>query len=325
MKKRSFSLWVSISIGLMSCAIGISLLVRLSLKESVRAELIQRQRQTGLTLAYFYRSIDTVLFADRSVSPGKEILPAGQAAGGAISPDGTEIAFLFWNPKRETHVGIMRPDGSNLREYPEVLSDDICWSYDKFKLAMDVQNLERGTTPPNDSLVILDLGSRKTLEIDVRAYVTSQCWSPGGKQIAYEADESVRVYDIERKMWSELAKGRQPTWSPDGNWIAFLDGDTYYAIRPSGEDRRVLFRKKGALSGLWWSPDSRVVAYVSYARFFESPFWKVMDVGSVRLRVRRLDDDSEDWVAELSDAYVPRFQWVRGLDRAGQDSSKIVL
>ncbi len=106
-----------------------------------------------------------------------------------------------------------------------------------------------------------------------------------------------------------LAKGRDATWSPDGNWIAFLDDDTYYAISPSGENGRELFKSRGALSGLWWSPDSRTVAYASRNRLFERPLIAV-DVGWVRLRVRRLADNSEDWVAQLSDVHIPSYQWV---------------
>jgi len=297
--------------------------MRTSQKGSVRAELTQLQEETGLSLAYFYRSINIVRFVDRLVLPGKEILSVGQATGGDISPDGTEIAFLFWDSEGKTYVAIVRPDGSALQEYPQVSADAICWSYDKSKLAMEVQNLKRGTTPPNDPLLMLNLGSGRTQEIDVRAYVTSQCWSPNNKQLVYGTEHTVRLYDIEQNMWTVLAKGTEPTWSPDGNWIAFLDDDSYYAIRPSGEDRRLLFKTRGAMSGLWWSPDSRIVAYASRNRRFEPPLIAV-DVGSLRLRVKRLADGSEDWVAQLSDVYVPRFHWLKSINLASRQSSKIV-
>ena len=96
-------------------------------------------------------------------------------------------------------------------------------------------------TPPNDSLQILNLASKESQVVDVRAYVNSQCWSPDGKKIAYVADDSVRIYDIEQRKWLVLAKGKDATWSPDGNWITFLDDDTYYAISPSGQNRKELF------------------------------------------------------------------------------------
>jgi len=278
--------------------------------EPVRAELARLQKETGLTLASFYRSVESVMFADRALHAGKELLPVGTALEGVISRDGTEIVFEHTRSQHGDSLGIVRRDGSNLRDYPHIVAAyNLCWSYDKSKLAMNVQNLRRGTTPPNDSLEVFKLDSELVKEVDVRASVTSQCWSPDGKQIVYEAGDSVRVYDTERNTWNVLAKGGEATWSPDGHWIAFLDDDSYYAIRPSGEDRKLLFYKKGALTGLWWSPDSRIVAYVSRNDPSEGSMY--LDVGSVRLRVRRLDDNSEDWVAQLSDAHIPSYQWVR--------------
>jgi len=140
--------------------------------------------------------------------------------------------------------------------------------------------------------------------------LSAQCWSADDKRIVFEFFESVRVYDIELGKWMALVRGRQPSWSPDGNWIAFLDGDTYFTIRPSGEGRKALFKKERAVSGLCWSPDGKFVAYVSRTKFLESP-WLVLDVGFVRLRIRRLEDDSEDWVAGFSEIHVPSFQWVQ--------------
>jgi roadblock/LC7 domain-containing protein len=276
--------------------------------EPVRNELVRLQNQSGLTLASFYRSIETVRFSDRSLSEGKELL--SMTGEGAISRDGTEIAVEQWRPQHSTSLSIVKIDGTDPKEIPGIAAPyGICWSYDKSKLAMNEQNLKRGTTPPNDNLQIFNIASRDVVVVDVRASVTSQCWSPDGKKIAYDADDSVRVYDMEQKRWQVLGKGKDATWSTDGNWIAFLDDDVYYAITASGSDRKELFKVKGAMSGLWWSPDSRIVAYVSRNKSSEPPLIAV-DVEWVRLRVRRLADQSEDWVAQLSDVHIPSYQWV---------------
>lgn len=281
-------------------------------KEPVRTELIRLQKDTGLTLASFDRSVETVMFADRSMSTGNEVL-AAMVDDGAITRDGMDVAVNLFR----RGFGVVHTDGSDFRGYSEVSAAyDLCWSYDKSKLAMNVQNLKRGTSPPNDNLQIFNLSSKEIQVFDVRAAVTSQCWSPDNKKVVYEANDSVRVYDSEQKKWLELAKGREATWSPDGNWIAFLDDDTYYAIRPSGENRKELFKSKGALSGLWWSPDARIVAYISRNKTFEGPV--ALDVGMARLRVRRLSDSSEDWVAQVSDAHIPSYQWVQTSIDAGR-------
>jgi len=65
--------------------------------------------------------------------------------------------------------------------------------------------------------------------------------------------------------------GKDSTWSPDGNWIAFRDGDTFYEIRPDGRDKRKLLRRRDVYSPLWWSPDSRFVAYVASVPFTAPP------------------------------------------------------
>ncbi len=69
--------------------------------------------------------------------------------------------------------------------------------------------------------------------------------------------ESVRAELIRLQNQSGLTHA---TWSPDGNRIAFLEADGYYAIRPSGSERKRLANKKDGLKALWWSPDSRFVA-----------------------------------------------------------------
>lgn len=270
-------------------------------KESVLAELTRLEEQYGLTLASFYRGIEIVSFRNRSVIQGKDLQFAYE---GTVSRDGTEVAASLG-----PFLGIAALDGSHVRKYPDTAAVEECWSYNKSKLLVTAENVQGGASPPNYSLEILSLDSNSTQQVDVRAQVTSQCWSPDDKQVVYEADDTVRLYDTERKLWSVLAKGRAPTWSPDGKWIAFLDNDTYYAIRPSGEDRKVMFHKWHAVSGLYWSPDSRIVAYASQAGLLEGVI--TFDVEEYRLRVRRLADNSEDWVVSVGLAAGSwSWQWV---------------
>jgi tricorn protease-like protein len=61
---------------------------------------------------------------------------------------------------------------------------------------------------------------------------------------------------------------------------------------------------------VWWSPDSRFVAYVNGAYFFErTPAQQLREM--VRLRVRRLDDGSENSFADFFDGDTMEFQWVK--------------
>jgi len=267
-----------------------------------------------------------VAFASRSL-PERQLLKEKNGGVRAISSGGTEIAFegrrktgqAFSTPtgkefpKYRTYLGIIRQDGRDLREYPDLDEPyDLCWSPDGSILALTVKNLRQGKDPAR-GLQILNLGSGATEDIDAKGYTTSQCWSPDGKQIVYQADGTLRVYDIQEKRSRKLTNGQHATWAPDGTWIAFLEDDGYYVIRSSGNERKRLFKKKDALTALWWSPDCRFVAYLSRNRFFEGSWWPPIEQG--RLRVRRLDDNAEDWVANLYiEGHVPDFQWVKGME-----------
>jgi hypothetical protein len=294
--------------------------------ESVRAELTRLQEQTGLSLVRVTDAVRVVLFSHPAMIktnglPVKaKALPDGTGPG-EMSPDGAEIAFAVRPGLRgPAHLGISRTDGSEFREYPNLqyqnLWDDLCWSYDKSKLAMTVRNT--GSVPDrNPTLQIVDLSSGNTQEIDNRGSVTSQCWSPDGKQLVYEAGDSVQLYDLEANQLHVLAQGKHPTWSPDGNWITFLDHDLYNEVRPSGIEKHALFKTWHSESGLWWSPDSRFVAYVSQAGILEGGFLP-SDAEIYYLRVRRLEDNSETRVlGEYS-----HFQWVASMElfRAAQSS-----
>jgi WD40 repeat protein len=277
-------------------------------KHPVRDELARGQANTGLTLATFEGSLQTLSFRDHSFVQGKRLL-GGLPKLGAVSPDGQEIAAQLYNfeQRRKPSLGIFGIDGANLREYSDIgVPIEVCWSYNKSELIVNVQDLGES---PDPILKILDVSSNSTQEIDVRANVTSQCWSPDGKQIVYEADDTVRVYELGQPKSSVrvLAKGRKPTWSPDGNWIAFFDDDAYYAIRPSGEDRKVLFRLKHPVSAVFWSPDSRFVVYVAEMGLLDGVV--IVDAEVYELRVRRLNDNSDDWVSR-GVAGGANYQWV---------------
>jgi Tol biopolymer transport system component len=265
---------------------------------SVRSELDHLQKENGLTIGIVnYKGIGELLFRKRSFVYQKLVVD-GNLTTGAVSRDGTEVA-LTQLVRKPASVIVMHPDGTDVREYTKLHANSLlCWSYDHSKLVVE-------TSDPQ--IRLLDLKSKLVRDLDLASDVllTSQCWSPDGSQIVFESkNENVFAYDLEKRNSTKLAKGTEPTWSPDGNWIAYRDDDTYYVIRPSGEGKRKLFHKRRAVSGLYWSPDSRFVAYV-HQDFF------AFDVEFYHLMVRRLQDGSETWFVDGEDAGAGyNYQWV---------------
>ena len=125
-------------------------------RESVRAELAQLEKQTGLILTAYYDGLQVVSFKNHRKYNGKKLVPMEEGAD-AISPDGTEIALelVRWEKEPRQSLAIVRWDGSDLREYPGIVALDACWSHEQSKLAMTV------FIKPNANLGILDLGSKQ--------------------------------------------------------------------------------------------------------------------------------------------------------------------
>jgi hypothetical protein len=79
-------------------------------------------------------------------------------------------------------------------------------------------------------------------------------------------------------------------------------------MHPDGSDRKKLFHNHwgGAVSALYWSPDSRIVAYVRELGFLQGG---ALDAEVNQLRVRRLEDGSDDRLSDGVDWYT-NYHWI---------------
>jgi WD40 repeat protein len=276
--------------GLCVCAIAMSLCPEALGTESVRDELSRQQRETGLTFAWIDRDgVKGIEFANQSVVPVNDI---------------SRSAF--------------EPIGFNFRDFG-VYASRVCWSHDQTKLfgRADISGIQ--------TLLLVNRQSNKTTTVAGNApfadVVTPQCWSRDDRKIVYQLNGEVRIFDTESAASSPLARGTEPSWSPDGKWISFLHRGSYYAIRPDGTGRKRLFHKSGAQSPLYWTSDSRIVAYVRQLSFpFET---RIIDVEVYGLRVRRLADGSDEPLCPDMNMGSLNYQWVTSAEIMNRPNSRI--
>jgi WD40 repeat protein len=130
-------------------------------------------------------------------------------------------------------------------------------------------------------------------------------WSPDGREVVLSLAGEVRIYDLSSGSFRPLGKGLDPTWSPDGNWIAFRTADGKAMIaRPHAGEPSTMMRARQVLFGLQWSPDSKYLLFSEYES--RSP------MSDTRLVVYRLSDGATESIFSTYVGATNRyFGWVR--------------
>jgi hypothetical protein len=302
-RKRRFVLWLLALVALGWLAISL----RPYAWGTVLSELIQSQNENGLTLAWVDSNSLSRAYRLHLALDGVE----------AISFGDRTVVHL------QDSLQDFRPDEFSWGKYPGVLGIGGCWSHDQRKLVFHV--VDHSTAFVTLKILDLDLKKVQTIALsgERRRRVTSQCWSQDDQYVVYETDGDVTVLNVQDDRSHVLAKGLEATWSPDGKWVAFRDGDTYYAIHPDGSGRKKLFHNYWgtAVSGLYWSPNSRIVAYVRELGFLQGG---ALDAEFNQLRVRRLEDGSDTWLCRDN---VPweGYRWIKNPELAKHRSPLATL
>jgi len=137
--------------------------------------------------------------------------------------------------------------------------------------------------------------------IDAQGRFSSQCWSSDQRRFVYGTGKTLRIYDTKDRKILDIANEQDdyPTWSPDGKWIGFYEGNHYVLMDPSGSGRKKLFKSKYG-GGAHWSPDSRYLTYTNLGGPMGGfLFWGIECVEPYRVWVWRVEDGAHDWVLNI--------------------------
>jgi Tol biopolymer transport system component len=219
--------------------------------------------------------------------------------GPVFSPDGSRIAFygggIFGGLGALVDIYVMNSDGRRPAKIAQVHYGDvvppctgggsrIAWSADGRFLAYagNVNGVE--VVPSDGSAPAWQLGGSSL-----------PSWAPGEHRLASSSYKSeggapgscyVVLSDLETDQTSTLTEGERPSWSPDGQRIAFYRDEAVYLIDVSGtSERKLLELTSDALVDLAWSPDGSRLAVATDGLY-------VIDVDSGE--GEKLADDARD-------------------------------
>lgn len=188
---------------------------------------------------------NTEIYSIRADGRGRRVLTRnlGGDGGSAWSPDGRRIAFWserFEGRERVRALYVMRADGRSARRVSP-------------RYLVVAEDAEGGVA-----------------------------WSPDGTRLAFQASRSLRtgiwVVRTDGSRLRQLARGRDPVWSPRSELIAFQSSIGISVIPAAGGRPRRLTRS--ANDGFHaWSPDGRALAFL---RNFETRLTQVLYTVSVR-------------------------------------------
>jgi len=249
-----------------------------------------------------------------AVTPSATATPRATPLGGGMSG---RIAFVSERTGKP-QIFLMNVDGTNPTALTN-LPDGACqpaWSPDGKQLVFISPCARRAETYPGAALYLMNAdGSDVKQLVSLAGGVFDPDWSPSGLTFTVLQNNRPQVYvaapdgSNPQRLSPPVAFDRHPTWSPDGARLLFLNNTragrpTLYWMNKDGtfedgRNPRQVTRDLDADSPAW-SPDGRLVAFVSQNNLFTVP-WDGLGFGVRAVRTEGLNDEP---------AWSPDGQWL---------------
>ena len=157
------------------------------------------------------------------------------------SPDGKRIAF----GRSDGHLYVMRADGSATKRLTESLDpeSDPAWSPDGSSIAF----IHRTPGTPIREAWLMDAdggGAHRLTSLEAQSYTPA--WAPDSRSIAFASNDKSKRFgiftigidgkDLRRITSATSSDSFEPSWSADGNVIAFSRDGSIVTVDPRGNE-----------------------------------------------------------------------------------------